>query len=388
MSNSLDVSVISMLKAATAGETVMLDPLFTRGVVDQITNHPSRLTVPLDLTCFETEITGKKLAPWIQPLNFEKNLNSAIDALEIVDRLLNEQRQTQLIKIQQNFIKGMLSNLPDHTYIDNHNDLSQYIDTEDFSKDLALRFSQKMIDLIEYTKAAKLGAELLFGIKPTDLEFHGGWVGISKIRESLRKLLEIYRQLIANEQEEIIPISLKKVKNDSDIYLVKEWHDDGKQNKERGPRVGLCYDTLKFDLTQASALNKLKNQRIRRLGIQIIDATSLMISVVQFKKGEEKRLKFYEDYNHPNFWSITLSDESSGFPLGKNAFDKFLIEPIKFSDVAGSRNTSSVSWSRYDALINFNPNRLWKMTIQSESHRGVKTSDIRDIILHIHIAHL
>ena len=86
---------------------------------------------------------------------------------------------------------------------------------------------------------------------------------------------------------------------------------------------------------------------------------------------------------------MEILDSDGGVPLGPSAFaDTHKIQPIKFVDVAASRNLTDISWSRYPSIINMNANRKWIIRIHDKSHLQTSSEDIFDIVVHFHIAFL
>lgn len=330
------------------------------------------LTIHTELNSYEVELTGQKLANWIQPLHFEKNLNSAIDSLEAVEKLIKEIKELVLISISLNSIENDIENKPNRYRI--HKELVKNLELVKSLKNLEFKLSKKIIDLIEYTKASKIGAKVLFGLDEEQFEYSGGLPGLSKIRESLRKLLLKYRTIRKSDQELVVPISLKKAKNKSKNWLIDKWTDESNQRENKD---GLKQGTIEFDLSLYSDIETLKYQRIRKVGIQVVDYNALLL---QKASDTEKR-------NPQDYWNITLSDMDNGVKLGESALSRYVpLKPILFKCIQSGIQNNNIEWSSSNSLLNFNANRKWKLEINEESHIGTKRENIRDIIIHFHLS--
>ncbi|MCG8342039.1 MAG: hypothetical protein MI684_04290 [Chlorobiales bacterium] len=332
----------------------------------------------IETSSYETVVTGKNLPKWIQPLQFEKNLNAALDAVDACDALMVEIRNYRLAKVQHNFISGMLRSLDDdQSALKEHlRILSDEISNLEYFDNLATRLGNRLIELVEYTKAVKLGGRILFGFDESSMEYSGGFKGVAKIRESLRNILFEYRKIASLDQEVVVPISLKQAKNSAGNYLVKSWSDNP---TERSRNVDLTKRELEIDLSLYSDISNLSFQRIRRIGVQVIDKESGMVP-----KPDEATVSTL----HPNFWSITVQDDSDGVRLGSSATaDKFKFKPVVLKNVAGSRSSLAISWSKLNSLTNVNANRRWKVKIGDTSNIEKSASDIHDIVLHFHLAY-
>lgn len=373
MTTKLNSKLFNILESLKGDETPLLRGT-SKEVIDCMKSNSSKPAYEVELDSFETNITSKTIVDWIAPLQFERNLNEALDALEAADALLREERNRVLIEMQQNYIKAMLSSETMSSELSKHNDLISDLEMEQYSNSINLRFAKKVIDLIEYTKAAKLGAKVLYGVNEPEFEYQGNEVGINKIRESLRSLLEISRNLDTQSQEIIVPVSLKSAKNTAGNYLIEKWDTDP---ENRHTNVSLKDNTLEFDLAQFESIKSLKFQRIRRIGIQILDKYSNTL-----QKSDGALLN-----NRDNYWNVVMTDADDGLSLGTSALSpKHKIKPIKFSDVAASRKLTDINWSRYSSIVNFNANRKWKIDVSEKSHHGISSEDILDIVVHFHIA--
>lgn len=376
MVNDLNTEIFELLSSVNNDKNFQPRKIFSE-VVDFVTYKMGEEGRSIELNSYETTLSPKKIPDWIEPLHFERNLNEALDALEAAESLLREDQSRKLIAIQQNYIKGMLKTSETEAELQQHNILSEGINLEKYRSSISLRFSKKVIDLLEYTKAAKVGANILYGIPASDLEYQGQEKGINRIRESLRMLLEMSRKLDKYSQEIVIPISLKAAKNNAGNYLVEKW---GIDPEKRATDIPLKYNLLEFDLNEYKQISELKFQRIRGIGVQIIDkfSNTFYQPADGIVRNESSR-----------YWNVEILDNDRGVPLGPSAFaEKHVIGPIKFANIAASINLTDISWSRYPSLINFNANRKWTIKIHDKSHVLTSSEEILDIVIHFHIAFL
>lgn len=334
------------------------------------------------LDCFETQTTGFRMPGWIAPMQLESNLNSALDALSVAESLSAEVQNTRFMRVQNNFIDGMLWTPEQETARNKHVELSSAIDLDGRLRNLVLRLKQKTSEAIEFSKAAKLGALLIFGIQAQSLVSPPSFDGLSALRESLRKLHYKYRDLMKSKNETVIPVNLKLQRYDigDDDYIVHTWGGSGES--DRGWNTGLTDTDLEFNLARVSKFNSFKNQRIRRIGVLVSDRKS---GLVHGGDAVEKR-------PYPEFWTVRLHDNDGGIPLGSQSSSGsnsrlINIKTVEFGDVAGTRNPRAISWSLGDGYINVNPNRRWRLEIEGESSRKEPLRQIREITLFFHIAY-
>ncbi|MEQ9404798.1 MAG: hypothetical protein RIM99_14495 [Cyclobacteriaceae bacterium] len=352
------------------------------GIPDSLINYVnsalSKLTQVAGYNGFEMELTGPNLAEWIRPLHFEDNLQDAINALEAVERAKKEVLELGLIKLHINQMEAMLeaNELTGTAYHDQYKEILGGLEIEQFEENINIRYTKKIIDLVEFSKAAKLGAKLLFGITEESIDADSSRGEINRIRESLRNLLEAFREIEKKDQEVIIPISLKQAKSKAGPFLVSEWHGD--PGDDRTLNSGLNRKLLEFDLTDYEELNQLSNQRIKRIGIRVVD-----LFTVEIPRGAGESILF-----HPALWNVEIQDDNNGYALGESSLESYKINPIHFKNIHGNADPNGIVWSRYDSIVNINANRRWKLQVNSTSHNGRPSTDVRDIVLYFHLATL
>jgi|GEM_PF-4455061 len=337
---------------------------------------------------WESQLTGTDIPRWILPLQFEKNLNSALDSLNALDGLLKEYREILFKEIQNNFVAGMLSDRPDEEYLLKHKQLSEGLNVEASKHSLERRLAHCLIDLIEYSKASKIGAKVLFNISLSEIEkfpHDEKPKGLSFIRETLRRLLISFRKINNKEHTTTVSLSLKRSKTKNDKWLCSEWAND-----DRNWKTGLKEHVLQFDLSQSSQFDDLASPRIRRIGLQIIDSWS---GRKRFNEGAN-RFNFHIHY--PQSWSLVLQDEADGILLGEEADSaKHLIDDTTFKSVVGTREPNVISWSNQGSILNISPIRKWSLEVSKMSSLNVPTIpkksddpyELLDIYVHFDLSH-
>ncbi len=364
-------TITDSIKKMILGESIKEQNNVPNDLKQYISSFCDKLTIEAETQGSESEITGTRIANWIEPLHFEINLNEALDALEGLDVLMKEIRNHKLIYTRNNYFTHMFKqNAPDSDEFKLHKKLVEKLELDSIYDNLWNRWGIKYLDLNEYTKAAKLGAKLLFNIENSQIEYRGSDLEIvNQIRESLRSLLLEYEQILKKNQEIIVPVSLKFSINKNNNSLVEKWTDTA---GERDPKDGLKQTVLKFDLNDFSEICDLKYQRIRNIGVQILDHQSLYSML-----GDN------EDTRHPNFWNMRLEDKGEGFPLGNRiSSDSYRLSPILFYNTSAKE----ITWSRNNTIINLNANRKWELTIIPNSHNNAPLDTVRDIVIHFELA--
>lgn len=367
---------------AIASKSKLNKDKYGDGIIKIIREHTNKLKLKTDVEGFEADLTGKQIADWIKPLHFENNLNSAIRALNQLEKLINERDSHLLALAQFNHLDSYFSKEDNGLQKDLHktlkNVLKQGFSSNEYFENITIRILHKIYDLIEYTKAVKLGGKLLFGYEYKTPEYDGFLDSINRIRESLRYMLQEYYKTANTDQETIIPISLKQALNSSKNRLVDKWGDtkDPIDNAQQRATVSpLTMKELKFDLRQYPDISKLNFQRIRRIGINIID-----------NRIQTANVSSNENSLHPHLWSAELIDESGGYRLGESSNAKsLLLNSIQFDNIHPNTQ-NSITWCQYDALMNFNAARKWKLIIKEKSHDQMDYSSIRDIYVYFHLA--
>lgn len=342
----------------------------------EIESYQKNRTMQIDLDGHEAEITGRNLVDWINPLHIERNLSNAIDALEDVERLHKEERDIIVMKTQLHLTRRLIdkSGAGSNEEVTKHDALANDLKLEGLALNISVRKTKRLLDLYEYSKAVKLGAKVLHGVEINDIDEPGQQIqGVTKIRTSLRAVIEAYRKISMNENEMVIPISLKHSKNDAENWLVP-W------NEPRHDQSSLAQESIEFDLSLFPKIQELQYQRILRVGFQVLDKTSYR--TIAGGPGNTVGISQF-----PNFWDITFSDKSDGYKLGASASaSKHVIKPLKLYDVLGGNSPSSnIIWATNSSIINVNANRRWELKIK-KSHVNTPISDIYDIIVYFHIA--
>lgn len=98
-------------------------------------------------------------------------------------------------------------------------------------------------------------------------------------------------------------------------------------------------------------MNRFKFQRLRKIGVSIIDAEVMTVT----NSGVL--------LNDPNIWKIELKDNGEGFPIADSARESDIIKlkSMYSSNVVASSNNPFITWSNYNGLINFNATRKWNV---------------------------
>lgn len=331
----------------------------------------------------EVQISGEQLPDWIQPLQFEKNLNSALDALQTTDALLKEFRELLLSEVQNNFMGGLLSAEENPAFLEIHQNLTDGINMDAAKDSLRRRISHSLIDLIEFSKAAKLGAHLLFKIPLNDPPGGGAVRGISIVRESLRGLLNQYRKIASREQTTTVSISMKRAKKKDGEWLSSEWP------AKRSTTVGPTEHVFNIDLAESDYFERFTNPRIRKIGFQVIDGWS-----GRRRFMPKQRLKDIHGFC-PQGWDLTLRDQSGGLPLADSLAErKHRVEDTFFSNVIGTRDPKIVSWSNNASLINVPPARKWSielgefstMNLPARPTKARNRHEVLDVFMHFDIS--
>lgn len=381
-----DLSIFNMLKNELFDPDSDDGDTFTKESEIFLSKHKTGMSDNAGILGVEAGLTGAGLPRWIKPLAFESNLNKALDALTALEALLTENRNRKLFKIQDNFTSAMLKSLDDPDALQSHIKMSKSFQGDGYKENLELRIVKKFVDLVEYTKAAKLGAYVLFNIDYIDMEASPSLSGLSVIREGLRSLLITYRRISNKDREIIIPISLKNAKS-NDQYIVPfcETNDEGARPIE----LGLEKDQLEINLKDYSPISELKFARIVRIGIRAIDVYSGQSTEVGPSRDDKLDGNFRHDNYataHQHFWNMTLADTSGGVRYNSEPSPpKYTFEPIPFDNVPGSRKLNEISWSKDGAILNVNPDRKWLLKIGNTSLHNSPKKSILDIILHFHL---
>lgn len=332
-------------------------------------NYYSNLKNTIEIDTYETNLTSKKIVPWINPLLFHKNLNTAIDCLESYENLLAKELSLISYLVTNNFYSSNLKNI--NGDIKTHNELLKIDNIEKIIKTLNYRKVKKVFDLIEYTKASKLGGNLLFGINNI---YNNDLIGIHRIREDLRSLLIESKVLGTKTQETIIPISAKFTKDVNNAFVVKELEiiKYEKFTKRADLKSTINSKSIIFDMTNHSILEKIGNSQLLRIGIEVID---------DYACRTEDELK---DWGK-SYWNFELEDGENGFKLSNKLGDNRQIENTLFNNVQGSKQ-GKVIWSNNDSLTNINCNRKWKLNLLGNTLTDIH--NIKDILLHFHISYI
>lgn len=338
-----------------------------------------RLTIITDAEGYEVSITGNKMPAWIRPLHFEQNLNSAIDALEAVEELKREELEHTMLNFHLNYYDQYFTKNKGKGDV-NFKKYKEHLSETNLSgkkENLSLRLLQKIFELIEYTKAAKWGAKKVFGIESEDIEYSGSFTCVNKIRESLRLLLNKQKEIQKNDQDIIIPISLKQTKIDDDTWLVPRWARENvpdATDKQRHPREPLGITRFDFLLNEVPAIRELKNARLRRVGVQVVDSKSLT----------PHNANDSEDASHANIWGLSLFDIYGKIHFEDNVIKEYL--EMSYYTPA-NKNAGVITWNTDDGIVNMKPASRWILTLNPKSHTGAVYTSVRDIILYFHVTH-
>jgi len=380
MSNTLDVQISDRFNATNSDFTP--DPKTNIRIRSLLDKHKSQLGINADLEGYESTITGVNLPRWIQPLHFERNLNLALDALKNCEHLIGEMRSLDLALINENYIRSQLQSGGDGN-IASHNEIVKRLNLEDYRENIALRFSKQYIDLIEFSKAARLGGQVLFNFDYTGFEVSTDLKGLSRIREFLNQLLDEYRIVQKDETETVIPISLKYAKNNANNLLCDKWEKDGRPNGDNDPKTttGLDHSDIRLNLKNYTPLAELDTPRIRRVGFTVLDKNG---GISGLSDGKTSFDQFRQ------LWDIQVSDESNGIRLGQSATSpKMQLQKMVCRNVEGTRDLKNVAWVQNKDILNVDPRRSLKVSVKEKSHNFLNSRalEIYDIIMYLHVAH-
>lgn len=350
-----------------------------------IQKHIETLDWEFDIQGIETILTGAKLPRWIQPLHFESNLNTALEALKAVDALVTEYRSLILSEMHSRFVGlELIRHYGDEPQADigQFMQLTKSLNYKSIKAGLEFRISKRMIDLIEYSKAAKIGAKVLFEIDEDDIEVEGLNDSdypdvLSKLREPLRRLAEEYRILATSMSEELIPVSLKHGKDHSGNF-VANWTGDS-ETSQQNHTTGLGQSELTIDLRSFDKL--VPRHRVLKMGIQIIDKDADKL----IKRTQPDTTEYQDDM--PGMWSLEIApiDQTQHFGEARN-YHHTIFNKMSLSNVLGGRHTESLVWINDPSLLNSNGNKKWKIKIKSNTHEEKTYNEIRDIFLYFHVS--
>lgn len=333
-------------------------------------NYYSNLKKSFTVNSYESILTTNKIVPWINPMLFHKNLNLAIDALMGFEKLEEKELGLTSYMLANNFYESSIEN--DDGNIDKHKKLLKNDNVEEILRVINYRKIKKIFDLLEYSKASKLGGKIIYGIENiynSDLKL------THRIREDLRNLLLESKRLELKRQEVIIPVSAKYTKDDDDNFIVKDLetvkYEDYIARKYLLSSISSEY--LIFNLTNHPILKRLDNSQLLRVGVEVIDDFAC-----------KRNLPISEKWGK-SYWNFELEDHGNGFNLSETIDDKHNIKKTIFTNVPGGKDEKIV-WSNNESLININCNREWKINLLGNCLTG--HHNIKDIILHFHISYI
>lgn len=332
-------------------------------------NYYRNLTVGIDNSTIESQLTSNNTYPWVNTLLFHKNLNLAIDYLNDYEVLKEKELSLLSYLMTDNYIKSSLKeDIQAHDY---HNSLVENDNIEDTVKTLNYRKIKKIFDLIEYTKASKRGGKLLYGI---DNIYNHELKGIHRIREDLRNLLYTVKKIEKNRQETVLSVGARGTKDSNGEYIVKNLES----LTSRVVLEKLTSVSLIFDMKRHSFFERIDNNQIINIGIEVIDDYACKLQEIT-NPPHENQLKLYSQ----RYWGITLEDNSNGLKISNVIDDRHNVNKTFYNNITGGKN-QKIIWANNETLINVNANRKWEVKINSSTIPD--SSAVFDIILHFHIS--
>lgn len=332
-------------------------------------NYYSSLSKEVSYDIFEIALTDKKIQEWINVLYFQKNLDMAIEALDSYDDL--ESRELELLSYDTDncFYDSIFK--VDADFKKKRDNLIKNSKLEDIRSTLNYRKTKKLFDVIDYSKAVKIGGEILFDIKKSDYESDEKYV--SKIREELREILRIYQIKLGKQQTATISTSLNFTKDKNGQWISSMSKEDATRGKLN---TQITDNYFEFDISTLDILTRIPKHRLLKVGIEVVDNIGI--------SAEATRLSEYTPY-----WNFDLSDKNNGVEISIN--NTHQIKDTLFTGVQGGRD-SRIIWSNNESLINVNFDRKWGITILGCNIDNPKIQkkdrfQVLDIVLHFHVVY-
>lgn len=297
---------------------------------------------------------------WVNPLRFDRFLESAIGALDAAESFLNELRNSHLADLHARWLSRALHDDPDAQRV------AAALVGPEYREHLHRRLAHRLADLRLYVRACELGAARLFGASVDPVEA----TSLHELRDRLRGLAAIHREWVAVESQRVTVISLRKT-------VPEVWHKDWKSGLK----------TREF----TTRLHGFPLQaRIIRMGVQVIDRNSGLLHrgvgavahgrkwnvVAQHDRVHSKNQRGKDVYHIAgtrehgvscDVWEVELlfkgveQIESSVVGFGK--LHHWSVPSVGFPATPGTRGEGDVSWSADDALENLPPASAWGVKV-------------------------
>jgi hypothetical protein len=316
---------------------------------------------------FESEISGPNLPPWINPFAFDDNLGAAYATLEELDLLIDDHDAIvqRHLDYMYYFLALPTEQKPDIQGIYEDSDYPTRIES------LELRITKKLEELLHLTKAAKLGARLLFGFSMEILEFNEGRDSIEKVRESLRILGDRYKSAATKYFNTVIKVSLKHARTSESVpALISNSFANTVWNTHINNLTPI------FDLSKVRELSDYKRVYLHDVGIQVIDKESSHNPV--------------NDNTMPvDAWHVSLESSVNDVQLGdEDDSPSYNLPQLYFSSVPGDYDGTEVRMAKNYRIKGIDPRREWQLRLEKFSvfNKDAMSADgVLDVIIHLNV---
>lgn len=311
-----------------------------------------------------SEFIAHKIPRWINPLNFEMNLNYSMAALMEVDVILEEYSESSL-------------KLVEASGTEKEDDVKAIL--EESKAGAKVRLLKKLEELLFYTLATQVGLKKIFDISPSEYEHTDQSSQLINIRETIRNINDRYRKLSKSYQATKIKVSLRHArKQNNDDLAISEAFLQGNENAlPTADTHLLTAENFQVNLKEYAPLNNLNDVFLLDIGVQIIDQESRI-------PGRTWAANTYNNY--PDSWDISVGLEDDDIDLGDHTQDTYDTPNLILSGVEASMNSSSVVMSKNQFITGIDPRDIWKLSISNLSlQRKEPKKSIYDIILHLDI---
>ena len=358
MSNNLDVQILSAFRASREGVPInktefIRAAFFFEDMQDGLAQAYTH--------GYEAEIAGPNLPDWINPLAFDTNLAGAVAALSELDVLLADYSDITHLQQRTAFYK---KTIPSEEW-DEFEKITETIDYGGQRNTLVLRTSKKIEELLHYTKAAKLGAHLLYGFSPASMEFDDNSVGLERIRESLRILSNRYRRALTKYSRTTIKVSLKHMRNSDGTRISEAFTSEG-------ATTFIDQLTPVFDLSDCRDFSGYTKVFINDIAVQVVDKAASETSNPRTLPAAG--------------WHLRLESEANTIRLGEaDDAPEYTLPKLLFSSVLGDYDGDTTVAARNPRIIGIDPRRKWQLEVAKQSNRdnaADSENGIYDIILH------
>ena len=315
-------------------------------------------TIPSEYKA-EVTLTGKKLAKWINPLDFSGNLNSAIVKLEHAEELVAAELALDTRKLE---IKSLTT---DHT----STEFTAVLSDISLQKD---EIRLKLAHVLYLLSNFSLGAKFAYGVhfnkhqalsSLSDSEIQVGQ--LHQIRKGLIELRENYREIERSLKAKVIPISLRHSKYmGGPIVPNDNINTPNEQYSFVTPKGMFIKNEFELHLDSLKVLIDLNADPlwIRNIGIQVF-------------------LKDHASNPYPNMISATLTPMNSEKYFSDN---KYKPDEIKFTSISTHTTEPNVTWANENLYIGVKPKGKWMLKLDGSLEKELD-NEVLDVILYLDV---